>query len=729
MNQSVTDEALQRAAHIEAQELEKKFDHGWENPPSVMALKSDLEEALPLHEDKVNRIDEWLHNLNSKRTPQTKNNKAKAKVKSEYQPRLIRKQAEWRYPSLSEPFLNTPDMFTVSPRTYLDKPRAIQAAAMLNYQFNNKLNKVEFIDELVRAAVDEGTAIIRTAWDYRTRTEVREVPEIEYVISQDTTYAERIAQLIELSRQNPAVLEELPEPNRVALELSIEQGRPVMARETGKMVEEEYEVVVADQPALEVCDYRSVIVDPTCKGVIENANFVIYKFETSKAELQAAGIYKNLELLNLDAASILAQSDSISDEIELQSFNFKDDARKRIVAYEYWGYWDTKGDGNAKPIVATFVNNVMIRLEDNPFNHGKLPFDVVKLMPKRKEVYGEPDGELILDNQKVVGALSRGMIDLMAKAAAGQTAFAKGFLDPLNRQRYNNQQSYEFNPITHPEQAIYQHKYPEIPMSAYNMIQMHQNDAESFTGVKAFAQGLSGDSLGSSVGGIRSALDAAGKRELSILRRLVNAMLSVGKKILSMNAQFLDGEQYVQITDEEFIEVNPDDLTGEFDLKLDISTAEADNEKAAELAFMLQTMGNNAPFEVTKMILVDIARLRKMPALAKQLEEWNPQPDPYEEQMKQVTLQLEQAKATEMEAQAKRNLAAAEKDLANARKLSNEADKIDLDYVEQETGTQHARELESMRQQSEGNMRHELLKQSLEARKEQVKANSTSNNS
>lgn len=706
---------------VELLNLEEEFETGWENPPKTSQLITEMEDAIPYHSTQVQKIDEWLENLNASQSKTKEGTKKKSKTRSEYQPRLIRKQAEWRYPSLTEPFLNTPDMFQVEPRTAMDVRRSVQAGLMLNYQFNNKINKVSFVDEFIRALVDEGTAIVRTAWNYTTRTETREVPVIEYRRSNDQKYGQRIAELIEASQSNPDILNTLPEPNRIALELSIENGYPVKAVDTGETEIEEYEVVVNDEPELEVCDYRSVMIDPTCKGNIDKANFVIYKFETSKAELQATGLYKHLDLINLDDSSILKETDDIEDNHSVDSFNFKDDARKRIVAHEYWGYWDVDGNGTTKPIVATFVNNVMIRLEENPYNHGKLPFDIACLMPKRKSVYGEPDGELITDNQKVVGALSRGMIDLMAKAANSQTGYAKGFLDPLNRKRLANQQDYEFNPTKPPDRSIYQHKFPEIPASAYNMVQMHQNDAESFTGVKAFQQGINGDSLGSSVGGIRSALDAAGKRELSILRRAVACMTSVGKKILSMNAQYLDGEQFVKVTDEEFVEINPDDLTGEFDLKLDISTAEADNEKASELAFMLQTMGNNAPFDITKMILIDIARLRKMPSLVKQLENWQPQPDPYEEQMKEVTLKFEMAKAIEMETQAKKNLASAEKELANARKLSSEADMTDLDYVEQETGTKHARELQNMRQQSEGNIQHELVKAQL--------ANNTGNNS
>lgn len=702
---------------IEALGLEKEFDNGWDNPPTVMQLKQEMEDALPNHGFHVEQIDHWLENLNSKRFTNEKNKNKKAKTRSEYKPRLIRKQAEWRYPSLSEPFLSTPDMFEVSPQGHKDLQGAVQAGLMINHQFNNKINKVDFIDELVRALVDEGTAIVRTGWCYKTTTETREIPEIIYETTDDPVYTQRMMQLIQASQQNPEMLDELPEEQITAIELSIEEGMPVIAIPTGEMITEEYEKVIADKPTVEVCDYKSIIIDPTCKGNLEDAQFVIHKFETSRSELQATGLYKNLDKINLNDSSILKETDDIVDEGSINSFNFRDEPRKRIVAYEYWGYWDTKGDGIARPIVATFVGSIMIRLEDNPFNHGKLPFDIARLMPKKNEIYGEPDGELIEDNQKVVGALSRGMIDLMAKSANGQTAYAKGFLDPLNRRRMINQESYEFNPTAPPDAAIYQHKYPEIPASAYNMVQMHQNEAESFTGVKAFAGGLSGDSLGSSVGGIRSALDAAGKRELSILRRLVSCMNGVGKKILAMNAQFLDGTQFVKVSDNEFKEINPDDITGEYDLVLDISTAEADNEKASELAFMLQTLGNNAPFEVTKMLLIDIARLRKLPSLVKQLEEWNPQPDPMQQQMAELEMRLKAAEVMEVEAKAKGHLAQAERDLANARKADSQADMADLDFVEQESGTKHARDLANMSQQAESNIKRDIVKSQLDAQK------------
>ena len=95
-----------------------------------------------------------------------------------------------------------------------------------------------------------------------------------------------------------------------------------------------------------------------------------------------------------------------------------------------------------------------------------------------------------------------------------------------------------------------------------------------------------------------------------------------------MNSEFLEDEEIIRITNEEFIAINRNDLGGKYDIKLNISTAEADEQKGSELAFMLQTMGNTMPPEMSQMILADIAKLRKMPDLAKRIAEYQPQPNP-----------------------------------------------------------------------------------------------------
>jgi hypothetical protein len=253
--------------------------------------------------------------------------------------------------------------------------------------------------------------------------------------------------------------------------------------------------------------------------------------------------------------------------------------------------------------------------------------------------------------------------------------------------------------------------YPEIPGSALNMLTLQNNEAESLTGVKAFSSGITGQALGTTATGIRSALDATSKRELGILRRLANGVNQIGRKIISMNAAFLEDEEIIRITNEEFVAINREDLGGKYDIKLNISTAEADEQKASELAFMLQTMGNSMPAEMSQMVLADIAKLRKMPELSKRIAEYKPQPDPMVQQKAELEMQLlqaqianEQAKAMENTIDVEYKKARTQTELAKSRNIDSKSDMEDLNFVEQESGVNRQHEVEMKDRDNKQNM-------------------------
>lgn len=171
-----------------------------------------------------------------------------------------------------------------------------------------------------------------------------------------------------------------------------------------------------------------------------------------------------------------------------------------------------------------------------------------------------------------------------------------------------------------------------------------------------------------------------------------------------MNAEFLGEEEIVRITNDEFVPVRRDDLAGDIDLTLSISTAEADNEKASELSFMLQTMGPNSDPGIVKIIQADIATLRKMPSLAKKIEEYEPQPDPLEEEKKRLEIELLKAQIQNEYAKAYENQANGNMDNAKVEQIKSETDLLDLQYVEEESGVNQERELEKAGQQARSNM-------------------------
>jgi hypothetical protein len=695
----------------------------WKTAPKLSELKLNLEGAMPSHDYAMGIIAEWLdyYHVRGKAAVVKRHNR------SAVQPRLVRKQVEWRVPSLMEPFLSTPDLYNVEPVSAEDKASSLQNGLLLNNQFNTKLNKTKFIQEYVRTVSMEGTVIIKSGWLREVVLEDVEKTTYIYREVQNDGEAQLVQELIQYQQSDPIMFtQEVDEEVAVTVQMSQEQQKLIIAVPTGtKTVKEEK--IIKNQPTAEVCRNQDVILDPSSEGDLDKAQFVIYRFTTSLSDLKKDGRYKNLDnikFLTQDEVEDNSYTDSMGrmgdteflteagrrlnrdngDEAHQQSldgFTFSDKARRKMDAYEYWGYWDIDNSGMTKPILVTWIGDTIIRMEESPFPDADLPFIKETYLPVLHQNYGEPDAALLKENQDISGAVLRGILDLMGRSSNSQKGVAKGHLDFINKRKYDNFQDYEYNPTSDPKSKMIEHSYPEIPRSAIELLGMQTQEAEGLTGVKSFSQGIGSASLGKVATGIRGALDAASKRELSILRGLAQGIVKLGHKIIAMNAEFLSEEEVIRVTHKQFVKVRRKDLAGNFDLSLSISTAEEDDAKAQELAFMLQTGAASADPGEVRMIRAEIARLRKMPALAKQIEEYQPEPDPIEDAKRQAEVELIQAQVAEVktktrehEALAMLNEAKAEVERTKADLFKSEKDIKDLDYLEQEKGVKQAREIE-----------------------------------
>lgn len=691
MNQQIVNNAYIDGGLNAAAPAEKLTD--WKFEPSVSALKDDLLMAEPTQQAQVNQIKRWLDLRNVPSASEQKDAKDKS-TRSKIQPKLVRRTNEWRYSALSEPFLSSERPFKISPRTWEDMKGAEQNGTVLGWQIDTKLRWLPFIGEYVRTCVDEGTVAVRTGWELDYVTEKVMVPIWTYF---EATSPEEMAALesaAKLKTESPNEYLNLPEDLRESLEYSIEVGQPAIAKATGEQ-EIEREKILVNQPTVEVIDYENLYIDPTCNGDTDKAKFGIYAFETCKADLlKDKGRYKNLDKVQWRSAS--SEYEPKFQSRTTPDTQFRDELRRKVVAYEYWGFHDINGDGSLVPIVATWIGNVMVRMELNPYPDQKIPFVLVPYMPIKKSLTGEPDAALVEDNQAVMGALMRGIIDLMGKSANSQTGMAKGMLDAVNKKRYLQGADYEFNPNMPPAASIHTHTYPEIPNSAMNLLAMQNQESEAITGVKAFSGGLSGNAYGDVAAGARAMIDAAAKREMDILRRLAYGVKQILMKILAMNQVFLSEEEVVRITNDQFVTIRREDLAGNFDLMVDVSTPEIEEAKAQKLAFILQTMGPNMDFSITKMVLSEIARLYRMPTLAHSIDKFEPQPDPLDVQIKQLQAAKLQAEIREITSRTVLNGAKAEEAQAKA-------DMTDLNYVHQADGTQHARDIDKQSQQAEAN--------------------------
>ena len=708
-----------------------KLQPKWKNAPTYDDLYNDYASA----ESSQNALKDKLEIWN-----ETRNGGAKITPigpgKSTARPLVVRKANEWKYPALEDPILSTSTLFIVDPSTSIDTDAAKQNGKVLNYQWNTKVQKTKLVGDIVRTVVDEGTVIVKTGWDFDT--EMRVVEEEVPVYASPEESLMMIQQAVQSGQ--------MPQEKAQAM---LETGEP-MSKGT-KLQKVRKEVVTKNQPSYEVCITADVTIDPTCDGVVADAMFAIHEYDTSYAELKSEeygieengeeyGVYHNLN--KIKGSSEDGEYNQFKSDAS-NNFEFKDNARKRLKAYEYWGYWDIQGDGNLVSIVATWVNKILIRLEENPFPHGRIPFSVATYMPVKKSVHGEPDAELLKDNQDAVGRMTRAIQDITAKQAVGQEFIDENFFpSPSTKNQYEKGNTVYYRSNMDPRRAIFRQDIPQVGSTPFDIIKWQTIDADELTGTKPFG-GRGGAKL---EGGERSkdSMDATAKREASILRRLSELLfVDMARMTIAMNQEFLDEETVVRITDKEFVKVKRDDLMGDFDLRVKVNTPEADNDKATKIMKLMQTNAATMDPEIVKMHYVKLAELWKMDDLAAKVEEYQPKPDPMKQEL--LKLQIEEqriknamlqkdmedldSKIFERLSRTKQNEqmdvklanAKAEQALAVAEKLKSETDLIDASFVKLQTGEKRLEDVQDQQFKADVDLTKEQKKSDLQMAQKQFK--------
>jgi len=603
--------------------------------------------------------------------------KGKATVVS----RDIKKAASHQHAAIIDPFVSDDEIVNAIPITYEDKKAAEQAELLLNYQFCRDFPRYQFISNSFKILQREGTVVAKVGWEIVEEEREVEVPDIQPV---------KINNEMELQQAMQMYPEQAEE-----MQAMIAAGQqPYVKAQVGTKLETQT-VVVKNRPTAELCRNSMLWVDPTCEQNIENAQFVAYKFKSNISLLREDGRYKNLDKIKLKSSTRDMDQDPYA--TTNKDFMFSDEARQELDVVEYWGNYDLNGDGIAEPIVCVWVNDVIIRLEDNPYPDGKVPFVSCAFDAEPFSMYGEPNGDIISTDQKIRTGIKRAILDTLDSSTNGQKGNKKGALDPVNLKKFREGKYFEFNGTPG---DLWEGHFAEIPNSIMNFDVTVQQDIEQMTGIRP--AGVSG-TLGTSATAARGMLDATAKREMDISRNYKDTFLiPILRKWLAMDMEFMDESQIVRITNEEFVEVRRDDLDGNIDIGMTVSTPEADNERSQELSFMLQTMGQSLPFEMTQMLLVEQAKLKKMPLLAKKIEAYQPQPDPIAQEKAQLENEKLKAEIAEKYSRAEENREAdimskkakATLEQAKAREIHSKADMNDLDYVRKSTGVDQQEAIE-----------------------------------
>ncbi|HEG8169558.1 TPA: hypothetical protein SFZ82_001704, partial [Campylobacter coli] len=417
-------------------DIEPNMNMNGKETALLQTLQGNYRDAKVYSSSWISKIVAWKQEYNGDKYGN------EVKGKSQIVARDIKKYSEWLNPSIIDPFVSTPDIVKCDPT----HPSSVNAAKanelVLNTQFCRQFNRFNFLSRAIKVLDTEGTCVIKTGWEYQEDKRT-----------------------IKYNRPTPI----LDNNGEMILD---QNGQPLLENE---LVEEERVIALINRPTAMVCRNEDIFLDPTCLGDMDKCQFIIHRFETNLSTLSQDSRYKNLDKVQLSMDEDFKR--------EALGFRFEDKARKNIVVYEYWGNYDYNEDGIAEPIVCSWVGNILIRLEDNPYPDKKPPFIICPFLPEPFSLYGESNAEMLSEIQKVKTAILRGFIDNMAASNNGQIGIRKGTLDVTNKNRMLRGENFEYQGDPN---SIFVGQFNQLPNSIFNFLQYLTSEAESLTGVNSF---------------------------------------------------------------------------------------------------------------------------------------------------------------------------------------------------------------------------------------------------
>lgn len=315
-----------------------------------------------------------------------------------------------------------------------------------------------------------------------------------------------------------------------------------------------------------------------------------YVRKKEKAGIYRAGSYDKIKEQHSGTADtqgltdkdmIISIVDSLSTDVDSPPEENK--PAKKVKIKECYYRFDIDNDGLLEPCIIHLCDDVILAIAENPY--GRPPFRVGSMHPEPHKVIGIAPAKILENDQKVMTNLLR----LIQDAAAVCT-----YRNPVT----NDPRMFTALQVRKPFSVILgdPDKLGEVKSSppdqfilkAYEML---KGENEEKTGQTRYNQGLDADSLNKTATGITMISNASAKR-----MRMVAKLLGKGpikgliKDFIFINQKWPAPDEQMKILGSQ-IQVNKDDLYGDYDVEIDIGVGPAEKQAAAQqLDLLVQWM-------------------------------------------------------------------------------------------------------------------------------------------
>jgi uncharacterized protein YihD (DUF1040 family) len=456
---------------------------------------------------------------------------------------------EWAMPSLMKVVCGNNEIVELKGVQVSDDKKADVMQDLINYQINRRNNSFLVFYDWMKDALITGMGIIKCSWE----REEKQKPVSEVMRAEN----------VDLLRQ---------------MGVQIVEVKPI---DMFGNVQVTYlaSYYSKNQPRLENILISEFLYTPNAKS-LEDAPFVAHKKRVTFSYLkqkEQQGFYANVDdaIAKGDNSKNDDLEDYMNDDYQTKPNN-NDKARTEITLYECYVKIDVNNDGILEDMIVTVCNDIILRMEVNVY--GRHPFFVLSPMKDPHRIFPRRSfAELVGQIQDLKTAMLRQISLNLALSNEPRVILAE---DAINIKDYmegrtviRKKPGYQMSEVFGTVPSTQMHPW------TFNFLEYIEGQKESRTGVTRYNQGLDANSLNKTASGIASIMSASNQRLELIARMFVETgFKDLFRFLITLNQKFIDEETVIRVTDRT-LTISPDDLSGEFDLEVNvgvgISTKEA----------------------------------------------------------------------------------------------------------------------------------------------------------
>lgn len=467
------------------------------------------------------------------------------------------KQIEWQKPNITEPFVSTQNPIRIT------GPQQNRARIMQKYgnmQFTGDFDRDTFMDQLTDVLLREGTVWTKSSWLREEQQSTEKYSGIDM---------QRIMQIGK-------------EPTKIT-----QVGPEIFDVEFAKSITK------INRPNTEILRNGNVFPDPSARTKEEMDFIMVRRYETVDS-LRSTGLYDDSILDKLQGMSEQNIDSSLENQrnTDDKEYGYDPEYRKanskKIAIIEYWGLADLNNDKRPVQVMAEWAEKeeCNLRLEANFMPDNEIPFHVSVYSSRPFSIWGNALAFFIGDSQQIKSGLMRGVMDNLSNANNGQTFAMRGSMDYVNFKRWRNGERHIIV-NKHPNEALHEGNFNNLPTSVFNVIQMVDNEIEKLSGVQAGGPALSNTDTAKDDSD--NQLTMAQQRMASTVRNVSNLISKIIKKWIVMAEHWLDDEQIeMMFTESEKMDINAFRDSGKTLVKLKVGTEVTRNMQIQQLNMLLQ---------------------------------------------------------------------------------------------------------------------------------------------